>query len=365
MDDLKKVREKINEIDQQMAKLFEDRMIECKKVANYKIINSLPVCDANREKEILKNNVNYINDETIKKYYLSYMQSVMNISKDYQKQLMKGMKVAYSGTKGAYAYFASKKIFDSQKLVAYSSFKKAYQSVEEGKCDACILPIENSYAGDVGEVMDLMFSGDLYINKVIDVDILHNLIALNNASMTDIKTVMSHPQALNQCQDFIDKHHLKKIEYSNTALAAKKLIELNDKSIAIIASEDVALTYKLPILARNINTTHNNTTRFAVFSRVLGNYQSNERNNKHFIITFTVKNEAGSLAKTLDIIGAHGFNMRTLRSRPMKELIWNYYFFVELDGDVYSQDGIDMLAQLKSLCKCLKIVGVYTSNNEK
>ena len=121
----------------------------------------------------------------------------------------------------------------------------------------------------------------------------------------------------------------------------------------------------LDILETNVNASRNNTTRFAVFSTVLNKAIAKPKMSYHFILVFTVLNEAGALAKTLNIIGSHNFNMRTLRSRPMKELQWNYYFFVELDGDINSSDGQDMINELKSVCDRLKIVGTYYSETER
>ena len=137
------------------------------------------------------------------------------------------------------------------------------------------------------------------------------------------------------------------------------------KSTVISYGTDVAKLYDLEILETNINESRNNTTRFAVFSKSLNTSKSVNKMGEHFILVFTVLNEAGALAKTLNIIGSYGFNMRTLRSRPMKELQWNYYFFVEADGDINSSDGQEMIRQLKTVCDRLKIVGTYYNQVER
>lgn len=364
-EEIIQIRQKINEIDQEMARLFEQRMEEAKKIALYKIENALPIEDKNREKELIQKNSSLIKNLEIQAYYLDFLKNMITLSKRYQSKIMEGMKIAYCGVEGAFSYIASKKIFENQKTISFSSFTLAYQAVENGECDACILPLENSYAGDVGEVMDLLFSGTLYINHILNIDIVHNLIGLKHSSLEKIQTVASHPQALTQCKEYIEKHHYKTLEFPNTAIAAKKLSEMNDESIAVIASKDVVPLYDLKLLKSNINSNKSNTTRFAVFSKVLNELHFDVKMGEHFILVFTVLNEAGALAKTLNIIGAHGFNMRTLRSRPMKELLWNYYFFVELDGNIYSQDGQDMIKELKSVCDCLKIVGTYYSHIER
>ena len=364
MKDLTEVRKKINEVDKQIASLFEQRMILARDVAKYKQEHALPIFDSVREKQVIENNLEYIDDDVIKEYYVSFMEQTMDISKRYQDRLISGMKIAYSGVEGAFGHIATKSLFLNQQLISYQGFKEAYESVEKGECDACVLPLENSYAGDVGSVMDLIFSGSLFINNVIDVDVVHNLIAKKGVKLSSIKRVISHPQALAQCQNYISNHNFETEEHVNTAIAAKELSLSEDYETAVIASKDVANLYDLEILESNINEARNNTTRFAVFSRSLNKQKSINKIGEHFILVFTVLNEAGALAKTLNIIGSFGFNMRTLRSRPMKGLQWNYYFFIEGDGDINSSDGQDMIRQLKTVCDRLKVVGTYYSHVE-
>lgn len=355
---LNEARIKINEIDQKMAKLFEERMNAAYDVAMYKKDHSLPIFDKSREQEVINKNINYISNDTIKEYYVNFLQGLMDISKNYQGRLLKGMKVAYSGVAGAFAHIAAMRLFPGCEYVSYPDFYSAYQAVTSGECDSCILPLENSFAGEVGLVMDLMFSGSLYINQVIEIDIVHNLLGKKGATLKDIKKVYSHQQALNQCLKYLNKHKFEKIETENTALAAKYVASLETFDAAAIASSDTAKLYDLEILESNINESRNNTTRFGAFSRCL-NVNNNNALVNHSILVFTVKNEAGALAKTLNIIGSYGFNMRSLRSRPMKELIWNYYFYVELEGNVNSREGDEMLKALKVFCDKLKVVGIY------
>ena len=286
---------------------------------------------------------------------------LMNTSKTYQQALISGLKVGYSGVPGAFGYIAARRMFSNANLVAYSDFSTAYKACENGEVDIVVLPVENSYAGDVGTVMDLMFSGSLYVNQMIDLDVVHNLIACDGATKDSIKKVYSHAQALAQCAEYIHLNDFEEVEYPNTAMAAKMIAEKADPTIAAIASIETAELYNLNVIEKNINASRNNTTRFAAFSRVQNLPNRTAKMGEHFILVFTVKNEAGALANALNIIGSHGFNMRTLRSRPMKELMWNYYFYVELDGNINTTDGTDMLKQLSSMCDRLKLVGAYTS----
>ena len=365
MSELDNVRKKINNIDKEMASLFEERMNLAKEVAEYKMKFALPIFDAKREKEVIERNSQYISDDSIKEYYVRFLQNLMDESKNYQSRLIDGLKVAYSGVEGAFAHAAAIKMFPNSKYIAYPDFESAYKAVENGEVDTCILPLENSYNGDVGLVMDLMFSGNLYINQVIELDVNQNLVAVKGAKKEDIKTVISHPQALAQCSKYIHDNKYEQIEANNTAVAAKLVSEKNDKTLAAIANSITAEIYNLDILEKNINSSPNNTTRFGAFSRSLHKTDKKVVMGQHFTLMFTVKNEAGSLAKTLNIIGSYGFNMRSLRSRPMKELMWNYYFYVELEGNPNSEAGQEMIKALGIFCDELKLVGTYLYNTEK
>lgn len=359
MKDLNEIRKKIDNIDKDVAKLFCDRMNLCKEVAEFKKQNSMPIHDAKREEVIIDNNLKLINEEELKPYYVNFLKSFLNISKEYQRSLLTGLKVAYSGIEGAYGYIAASRMYPKCELVSNSNFAKAFRSVEDGLCDRAVLPIENSFAGDVGEVMDLIFSGSLYINRIFDLEVEHNLMVNPGVKLSDVEIIVSHPQALAQCSKIIEELNLKTIEEVNTAFAAKRLKESNDKKVAVIASKETADAYGLTILKEKINNSDLNTTRFASFSRILSNYKNVGASKKNFIIVFTVKNVAGALAKCLDIIGAHGFNMRNLRSRPMKDLMWTYYFFCEIEGDLESNDAKNMMVALNTFCDRLKIVGNY------
>ena len=361
MSNLNDTRKKINAIDKEMAKLFVERMNASKEVAEYKMEHGLPIYDRIREEEVIKKNTELIEEDDLKKYYVMFLQDLMNTSKAYQQELMNGLKVGYSGVPGAFGYIAARRMFSNANLIAYSDFATAYKACENGEIDIVVLPTENSYAGDVGTVMDLMFSGSLYVNQMIDLDVVHNLIACDGATKDSIKKVYSHAQALAQCAEYIHLNNFEEVEYPNTAMAAKMIAEKADPTIAAIASIETAELYNLNVIEKNINASRNNTTRFAAFSRVQNLPNRTAKMGEHFILVFTVKNEAGALANALNIIGSHGFNMRTLRSRPMKELMWNYYFYVELDGNINTVDGSDMMMQLSSMCDRLKLVGAYTS----
>lgn len=358
MDDLKETREKINEVDKRMAALFEERMGLVGSVAEYKMKRGLPVFDGTREAEVIRRNENLVSNEEIRAYYVNFLKNTMEVSKRYQHRILEGMKVSYSGVTGAFAQIAVDKIFPDAVPVSCKDFKEAYEKTEKGETDCCVLPLENSNAGEVGAVIDLIFSGSLFVNEVYSLSIHQCLVALPESEISDIKTVISHPQALSQCGEYLRKLGAEKKECVNTAVAAKTVLKNKDKTVAAIASRDTAELYGLKILKENINESETNTTRFAVFSRVM-----NQSKSDGSIIVFTVPDEAGSLAHAINIIGNHGFNMRSIKSRAMKNLMWKYYFYVEIDGDLKSRSGSFMLAELSDCCDKLKFVGSF--NNAK
>mgnify|MGYP003302142031 FL=1 len=356
MSKLEDARKIINEVDRQMAELFAKRMKAVEMVAAHKKERGLPILDTAREEEILRKNAEYIPDEELKSYYVNFLKSNMSISRSYQHRLLEGMRVAYSGVPGAFADIAARKIFPDASAVPYPDFKAAYESVVSGECDCAVLPIENSYAGDVSQVMDLAFFGNLSINGIYDMEIVQNLVGVEGASVRDIKEVYSHPQGLSQCAGYIRDHGLIAHEAPNTAVAAQKVAQEGKKEIAAIASIETASIYGLKVLDKSINASSVNTTRFAVFTPFPNR---NIARDNYFVMNFTVKNEAGGLGKAVSAIGDCGFNLRALKSRPSKDLIWEYYFFAEGEGNINSEQGEKMLAELKKHCSNLKVVGSF------
>ncbi len=358
MNKLDDARSIINSVDEKMAELFCKRMKATELVAEYKRENGLPILDSAREEAIIIKNSKLLKEQKYAEYYVNFLQDVMKISRNYQHRLIDGMKIAYSGVEGAFAHIAAGKIFTGGSRVAFPNFKSAYNAVVDGKCDCAVLPIENSSAGEVGTVIDLIFGGPLYINGVYELSVSQNLVGVQSAEITDIRKVISHIQALEQCDTYIKKHGFEVAMCDNTAIAAQNVAKNIDKSVAAIASNETAELYGLKILDSNINESHQNTTRFAVVSRSEHLKTVNKPDNNS-ILMFTVRNEAGFLAKAINVIGEHGFNMLNLRSRSMKELLWQYYFYVELEGNLHTAEGEAMLGELHKYCDKLKVVGTY------
>ena len=357
---LEEARKIINEVDSQMAELFVKRMKASEMVYEHKKEFGLPILDQKREDAVIEQNVARIKDDIYKGYYIDYMKNLMSVSKAYQYRLQEGLKVAYSGVEGAFAHIAAGRIFPESERISCRDFKSAYDSVANGDADVAVLPIENSYAGEVGQTIDLIFSGNLYINGIYELEIHQNLLGLPDARVEDIKKVTSHPQALSQCHDYIAYRGFDTEEANNTAVAARVVASSMDKSLGAIASVETAEIYGLKVLETNINKSGENTTRFAVLSRVGANTPALSNS----VLMFTVKNEAGSLANAISIIGKYGYNMTALRSRPLKKHSWQYYFYVEIDGTTDTEQGKKMLDELNKECDKLKVAGTFASHIE-
>ena len=356
MADINKARMEINQIDGQMAELFCRRMDAVREVGLYKRERGLPIFNFERERQVIEEGSKRISNPEYRDYYVNYIEYVMELSKRYQSRLMDGIKIAYSGVEGAFANIAAKEIFKNGNPLSYPDFKSAYTAVEKGECDCAVLPIENSYNGDVGQVMDLAFFGSLHIHQLREIEVVQNLLSNSGATLETIKEVKSHPQALGQCGEYIHRHGYKPIESVNTAVAAMEVADSGRTDIAAIGSELAAEKYGLEIIDSHINESGVNTTRFAVFSKP---EKLPSKTDDHFVMVFTVKNEAGALSDAINIIGRHGFNLCSLKSRPTKKLIWTYYFFAEGEGNIFSKEGKQMLSELAAGCSDLKVLGSF------
>lgn len=272
-------------------------------------------------------------------------------------------KVAYSGVEGAFAQIAARKIFPGATLVPNKDFDHAFASVESGEVDYAVLPIENSYAGEVGQVMDLLYNGDLYVNSVYALSVTQNLMGIKGAKLEDIKIVYSHPQALMQSEEFLHDHKMETVDATNTAIAAKFVADKGDIHCGAIASKETAKLYGLDILAESVNGSSFNSTRFAVISKQQNdNISVNAKN--MFMLMFSVNHKAGALAKAIDVISAGGYNMRSLHSRSVKNVPWQYYFYVEAEGTLSTPGGESMLEQLKKQCDTVKFLGHYNADEK-
>ena len=357
-DMLTQAREDINRIDREMAELFRRRFESAARVADYKRAHGLPVYDPVREQEVIERNAALVDDEVLRSYYVCWLRSTMTLSRRYQHRLIEGERVAYSGVPGAFAAQAAGEIFPDATLVPCEDFAAAYEAVVRGECECAVLPIENSIGGDVAQVLDLAYGGELFVTGVYEMEIEQNLLGVKGATLADVRRVVSHPQALSQCAPFIKQNGFEIEEAVNTATAARAVAQSADVSVAAIGTREAARQYGLSVLAGGIGASNANTTRFAVFSRVMRHPQPGDG---RFLLFFTVRNQAGALSRAVDAFGQTGFNLRALKSRPTKQSNWSYYFFAEGEGNLHDEAGRRMLEALKGACESVRVLGCYES----
>lgn len=353
MNGLEKARLKINEIDEKMAKLFEDRMKVVEEVVAYKIANNMQVLDASREKNLIAKNVQYIENEKYKESYLDYFHEMLRISKNYQKQIINKDRIGYGGTKGAFSHIAAMKLFPNHTLEAFVTFEEIVKAVENGDLEYGVIPFENSSTGEVAETSELLRNHNVYIHGIYDLKIEHNLLGVKGAKLSDIEEVYSHPQGFSQCELFLKGRDFEKTTYPNTALAAQMIAEKMDKTKGAIASKETAKIFNLDVLVENINTTSDNTTRFIVIAKEMCEEGS------FFQMLFKIKNESGMLASAMNVIAKYGFNMRSIKSRAIISEPWSYYFHVEIEGSLDDENAKAMIQELNAHCTEVKLLGAY------
>ena len=355
MDALQNARAEIDAVDAQLAALFERRMAAVLTVAQYKKEHGLPIFDAAREAVVLDRSAARIQDPALRPYYRDHVQNLMDVAKQYEAQVLGRNRAAYQGVEGAFAHIALKALFPHAEAVSFPTWDEVFDAVEKGDAAHGVVPFENSHAGDVSAVLDLCYNHPaLWVVGVYDLPISQNLLVLPGTQLSDLKMVYSHQQAIAQSETFLKQFRLPASAMPNTALAAKFVAESGDKTKAAIASAETAQLYGLDVLVPSINTDGDNTTRFIVLSRekpTAGN---------RFSLLFTVDNKPGKLGEVIQIIGRSGFNMESIKSRPMPHVPFEYYFYVELVGDPTADETGALLHELDRTCRTVRLLGVYT-----
>ena len=355
MDALQNARAEIDAVDAQLAALFERRMAAVLTVAQYKKEHGLPIFDAAREAVVLDKAAARIQDPALRPYYRDHVQNLMDVAKQYEAQVLGQNRAAYQGVEGAFAHIALKALFPHAEAVSFPTWDEVFDAVEKGDAARGVVPFENSHAGDVSAVLDLCYNHPaLWVVGVYDLPISQNLLVLPGTQLSDLKMVYSHQQAIAQSETFLKQFRLPASAMPNTALAAKFVAESGDKTKAAIASAETAQLYGLDVLVPSINTDGDNTTRFIVLSRekpTAGN---------RFSLLFTVDNKPGKLGEVIQIIGRSGFNMESIKSRPLPHVPFDYYFYVELVGDPSADETAALLRELDHTCRTVRLLGVYT-----
>lgn len=355
MDTLEQARAEIDTVDAQLAALFERRMAAVVSVAEYKRAHGLPIYDAAREAAVLEKSAARIQNPVLRPYYKDHVQHMMDVAKQYEAELLGQNRVAYQGVEGAFAHIALKALFPHAEAVSHPTWDEVFDAVEKGDAAYGVVPFENSHAGDVSAVLDLCYNHpELWVVDVYDLPISQNLLVLPGTQLSQVKSVYSHQQAIAQSETFLKQFRLPATAMPNTAMAAKFVAESGDTSKAAIASSETAALYGLEVLVPQINTDGDNTTRFIVLSR------EKPTSGNRFSLLFTVDNKPGKLAQVIQIISANGFNMESIKSRPMPHVSFEYYFYAELVGDPADSETAALLRELDATCRTVRLLGVYT-----
>ena len=264
--------------------------------------------------------------------------------------------VSFQGERGAYSEAAARSFFDEGiETVPLTTFTEVLENTSKDKTQYAILPVENSLEGSVGESYDLLYSTSLNATGETYHRIEHCLIG--TGKIDEVDTVYSHPQALGQCRNFIDKHNMKTIPSYDTAGSVQIIKKLNKKNCAGIASETAASIYNMPIITENIANNQNNYTRFLILSKK----KSIETGNDKTSIIFSIKHEPGSLYRIIENFHKNNVNLTKIESRPTKENIWEYNFYVDFEGHEKNPEISKMINKIKQETLFMKVLGSYPS----
>ncbi|MDO4274686.1 MAG: prephenate dehydratase [Eubacteriales bacterium] len=376
MIDLQECRKEIDQIDDEIIRLFEKRMKVCEDVAEYKIHTGKKVLDPQREQAKIAALRAKANGEFNALGAQELFQQIMAISRKRQYQLLtangieddvdyetvdklplKDVSVVFQGVEGAYSYAAMRAYFEEDiRSYHVKTWRDAMEEVSAGQADYAVLPIENSTAGIVADIYDLLTEYKLYIvgEQIIRVD--HVLLGLGDADLKDITHVCSHPQGLAQCRKYLEEHSSWKIvKAENTAGAAKKVCEEKDKTQAAIASREAGEVFGLKVLAENICYNGQNSTRFIIVSK----HPVYVKNAGKISICFELPHESGTLYNMLSHIIYNGLNMTKIESRPIPGKTWEYRFFVDFEGNLKSSAVKNALRGLEAEANLLRVLGNY------
>lgn len=378
--DLMELREQINEIDREMLDLFLRRMQVSSNVAEYKRKNGLPVLDAARERELLANIARQAGED-LDEYAVVLYSTILSLSRSYQhkklspeskyaaiienarettaKLFPEKARIACQGVEGAYSQIAASKMFKIPSILYFSSFDGVFAAIESGMCEYGVLPIENSTAGSVKRVYDLMVDHNLYVVRSMRVKIDHNLLSKPGTKLGDVKEIFSHEQAIDQCAAFL--RTLKDVKVTvcpNTAVAARMVAESERGDVAALSSRDCAELYGLCALANSVQDKSNNYTRFICVAKNPQIYPGADRTS----IMLVTPHKPGALYNVLARINALGLNLLKLESRPLPEREFEFMFYFDIEGSPYSPELLELISELESDSEEFKYLGTYAES---
>ena len=380
--DLLECRKKLDEIDRQIVALFEQRMEICGQVAQTKIASGKPVYDGERERQKLDAVGAMAHGDFNQTAVQELFSQMMTISRRYQYRLMAeheaelgkegkqetgftrqghiqktGVHVVYQGAEGAYSHGAALQYFgEDAKVYHVERFGDAMEEVQSGRANYAVLPIENSSAGAVVDMYDLLSRYSNYIVAETFLPVSHALLGLEGAELSDIRTVYSHPQALMQSSLFLGSHReWTQVSMENTAVAARKVLEDQDKTQAAVASETAGKLYGLKVLRPSIQNNQGNTTRFVILS----SKAVYSRDASKVSLCFELPHKSGALYNILGNFIFNHVNMLMIQSRPIPGRNWEYRFFVDIEGNLEDAAVKNALRGIREEALNMRILGNY------
>ncbi len=377
--ELKQLREDIDSIDKELVELFIKRMNCSAKVAEYKRERGIPVMDAARERELL-NKISELSGAEFEEYSRTLYSTILSLSRSYQhtrlgetcelynsiseameatpKLFPERATVACQGVEGAYSQIAAERLFKVPNILFFSDWEKVFSAIESGMCRYGVLPIENSTAGSVKKIYDLMISRNFKIVRTVRIKIDHCLLAKAGTKLSDIKEIFSHEQAINQCASFLSTlgPDVKITRVENTALASQMVANSDRRDVASLSSRSCSTLYGLSILASSVQDNGNNHTRFICITNKTEIYPGADRTS----LMLVTPHKPGALYSILSRFNALGINLIKLESRPIPERDFEFMFYFDLEAPVYSPKLAQLLAELEKECEEFTYLGSYS-----
>lgn len=378
MQDLSEIRKRIDAIDTQICDLFSQRMQCTHEVAEYKRANNKPVLDRGRERAKLADVASKV-PESLRDYSQVLFNLIMEISRAQQSaennqdsplggQIARAVAdtpalfpqsafVACQGVEGAYSQHAADRLFKHATISYFEEFEGVFRAVDQGFCKYGVLPVENSTAGTVNQVYDLMMRHKFSIVRSVRIKVDHNLLALPGAKLEGIRDIYSHQQAINQSRQFLDSLPNVTVHVAeNTAAAAKMVAESGRTDVAALSSRSCAELYNLVALARNVQDSDANYTRFACIAKDLEIYPGADRTS----LMVVTKNDPGSLYKVLARFYALDINLVKLESRPIPNSDFDFMFYFDVECPVAAPEFASLIASLDDVCEEYRYLGSYS-----
>lgn len=372
MDALEGYRKRIDEIDSEITRLFEERMDVVLKVAEYKRKNNLEIFHKGREEVVIKKNIDRLKNKDYEREIEKFYNSLMEVSRELQGRKLNREKenldikefkineediIGFQGVLGSFSEEALIDYFgENTKSKSYETFEDVFKGIDKGEIKYGILPVENSCTGGISEVHDLLIKYDFHIVGEESIKISHNLLGVKGSSLKDIKEVYSHAQGFSQSSDFLKEHKdLLLIQFKNTAISAKKVMDSKDKTLSAIASKRAAEIYNLDILKEGINNLDSNKTRFIIVAKEL----LKSKDSNKVSVVFSLEDKPGTLYKLLKYFSENNINMSRIESRPTKNEAWKYYLYIDFEGGLYNFGVLKAIDLIKLNSQYFKLLGWY------